>query len=205
MDAVDARDLLRLNVCAEETKPSCAEVLEEHVAAARDLWGTERGDRAFAEVVELLYEFAIAFAWTMVPEPEAAEEITSRAFKNAWRGLQAYSAAKPFEAWLKAILRNEAHSYVRKVGQLRRKEAHRVSFVSVEDPECDLRSRPDDVGLRVDIERLRASMPARLQDVYRLRFEEGRAAEEVAELLGMSRRSVYNRVCEIRSWFEPLR
>ncbi|HEX8244928.1 MAG TPA: sigma factor-like helix-turn-helix DNA-binding protein, partial [Longimicrobium sp.] len=63
----------------------------------------------------------------------------------------------------------------------------------------------DDVGLRLDIERCKASMPKRLQDVFRLRFEEGRAAEEVAELLGMSRRWVYERVREIRTWFTPLR
>jgi len=96
------------------------------------------------------------------------------------------------EAWLVATLQNRCLVYWRKV--LRREEREVRPSAELEDEprweeSLEAACSPDEPWLRLDLERALETLPEGMQELIRLRYEEGRTHREVAERLGYSRNS----------------
>jgi len=112
---------------------------------------------------------------------------------RGYEGLRTYDLSRPFRNWLLAIAVNEARSLLRK-----RKRRRVVSLDQVEEP-----IQPASTGLgqggdqvqEVESREMMEHLPFDERAAFVFRYVEGRRLGEVAEIMGVSERTV-QRLCK---------
>ncbi len=171
---------------------------------------------------DYLYRFAVA----RVRRPDVAEDLVQEALLAAWKGRSGFDGTASERTWLTAILKRKA------IDWLRRRVREKLTVELGDEPdrfEADLftrrgtwkaapaewtRDRPTDGLDREEFWAvLRAcvgKLPARLQDVFALRYLDEAAAEEVCQELRLSPSNLWVMLhrarlrmwwCLSRNWF----
>ena len=140
--------------------------------------------RAFKPLYERYYKPIFLFLFHRTGDKDASADLTSQVFLKALAGLRKYEfRGLPFSSWLYRIAVNECNSYFRKNKSVR--------LVVLEDHHADRvyeemfgESTAEDLKRNLPhiLEKLK---PAELQ-LIELRYLEGRAFKEVAEILNIS-------------------
>ncbi len=126
----------------------------------------------------------------MVRDPALAEDLSQEVFVKAFRALDSFQPGRKFSSWLFKIAHNTA------IDHLRRKTPSTVALetdldrVDPIDVVADSRvETPEAVAVRGDLARAFEEALGRLRPQYRevvvLRFQEGLAYEEIAEVTGL--------------------
>jgi RNA polymerase sigma-70 factor, ECF subfamily len=127
----------------------------------------------------------------MVGDPALAEDLAQETFVKAFRHLDTYDRERKFSSWLFKIAHNTA------LDHLRRREVATVALEAPEDDGGDLAAvltdpserSPEAVAQRSDLALALSRAVARLRPEYRevvlLRFAEGQAYQDIAEITGL--------------------
>ncbi len=163
----------------DQTSPSDRELI------ARTLEGD--GD-AYGMLVNRFQRRIHRVALAIVRDEAEADTITQDTFVQAYTSLARFEGRSEFETWLTRITINRSRDWLRRrrfVSLFSRDEEDREVVLEVvdarPDPERELLSRQ----LRMAIERAERTLSAQQKIIFRLRHYEGRALEEIAELLGL--------------------
>lgn len=125
----------------------------------------------------------------MVRQPEAAEDILQEVFLALWKNRHKIQQNRSVGGWLFVVSYNKSASYLRQ--QLKSaiitvpQEAYPENIMAAEPEDDELFRRQLAI-----VEKAIDQLPPRKQEVFRLCRLEGRAYEEVAEILGISVTSV---------------
>ncbi len=161
--------------------------LPDEQLVLRVLGGSED---AFRDLVRRYQRPIFALILRMVRDPADAEELAQEVFVKAYRALDRFDRSKKFSSWLFKIAHNAS------IDRLRRKRIATVPLETSED-EGDLLSvvpdpRAASPAAATERGELAAAFEAalgRLRPAYRevvvLRFQEGLAYEEIAEVTGL--------------------
>lgn len=154
------------------------------VAASR---GSEE---AFRELVERFERPVFSLIVRIVRRPELAEELAQDTFVKAWRALERFDPGRKFSSWLFKIAHNSALDSLRRKGEeplsldepVAEGESPRElpADPNAEDPLLRLTAR----GAGRALERAIAGLRPQYREVLLLRFAEGLAYEEIAEVVG---------------------
>ncbi len=165
--------------------------------AARSIAGDQR---AFALIVGRHKQFLYGLTARLVGNPDDALDLVQEAFVSAHAALKRYDRDRPMRTWLARIAINKARDW-------RRKERVRAVLRSVlplgdaPDVAADQVSVDQQVSDRAELDDVRrqiAGMPAKLREVLVLRTVEGLPQAQVAEMLGISEKSVETRLYRAR-------
>lgn len=127
----------------------------------------------------------------MVRNSSQAEDLAQEVFLKAFRALKSYDQGRKFSSWLFKIAHNTA------IDQLRRKELITVPLETPDQNEPDLVAMLPDASaetpagraerrdLAAAIEGAVASLKPLYREVVVLRYQEGLAYEEIAEVTGL--------------------
>jgi RNA polymerase sigma-70 factor (ECF subfamily) len=160
-----------------------------------------RGDSsAFAELVSRYHAFLIHTARTIVRSPEDAEDVTQRAWIQAYQHLGHFVGTSSVRTWLVAITRNAA------IDQWRLARRQRQSR---EDSAIGFRAQaisklPSPEGLLLEKERQAhlthaiAALPVRLRAPLRLWRSERHSYAEMATKAGVAVGTIKSRIWEAR-------
>jgi RNA polymerase sigma-70 factor (ECF subfamily) len=98
------------------------------------------GERdAYADLVRLHQAVAFRVAWSVLGNPEEAEDATQEAFIKVWRQIDRFRPGARFRPWLLAIVANEARNRVRGSNRRRRREfVVAIPDLAFDDPESDV-------------------------------------------------------------------
>ena len=121
-----------------------------------------------------------AYAWTLLRDRAAAEDVTALAFERAYRRRGRFDAARGSErAWLFAIARNAALDELR-----RRKRSATLTF----DPAADDEPAADGPApeQRATVRAALAALDPRERELVALKFHAGLSNAEIGALLGIS-------------------
>lgn len=130
-----------------------------------------REAEAWSALFERDYPLVFRVVLARVGNHAVAEDIAAQVFLEAMEGIGRYrERGKPLTAWLLAIARHRSLDWFRKRGR----EQGRAIEPSTDGPEA---------GLNVALEAL-ALLTGDQREVVHLRFVEGYALEEVAQLTG---------------------
>jgi RNA polymerase sigma-70 factor (ECF subfamily) len=167
------------------TAPTDVELVELALAGSEE---------AFRQLV-LRYERPLfSLVLRMVRDPSLAEDLSQEAFVRAFRALASFDRSRKFSSWLFKI----AHNLT--IDQLRRRSLDTESLetpLGSEGDERTLESRlADDSALAPDralesgdlgaaLERAVSALRAEYREVILLRFVEGLAYQEIAEVMGL--------------------
>ena len=165
--------------------------------AARSIAGDQR---AFAAIVGRHKQFLYGVTARLVGNPDDALDLVQEAFVAAHAALRRYDPDRPMRTWLARIAINKARDWQRK----ERVRAVLRSILPLGDaPDVAADHVPADRQLadRAELDRVRrqiAQMPARLREVLVLRAIEELPQAQVAQMLGISEKSVETRLYRAR-------
>jgi len=138
----------------------------------------------FADAVRDHQDEVFGVALRITGDRDAAFDVTSAAFLNAYRAFHRYDPARPVRHWLLRIATNEAISYVRKRGRELRRRVEVEQASAIADPTAS----PDTESVaREDRARIRSAVSL-LPELYRvvivLRYFNELSVEEIAHVTG---------------------
>jgi RNA polymerase sigma-70 factor (ECF subfamily) len=145
------------------------------------------GDQdAYRALVERHQSRVSAMMWRFSRDPEAHEDLVQEVFVQAYESLGTYRARAPFENWLARIATRVGYRHWRDEKRAPRTVTLEEWHERPEEPADD--AGPAEVATL--LHRLLEHLPPRDRLVLRLRYVEGRSAEETAELTGWSQTMV---------------
>ena len=120
-----------------------------------------------------------------------AQDILQRVALCAYRKYGDYDEKQPFQGWLFGIAKFEVLGYFRNFGRNPEVIDSEISERLADNMEdqSEAISREDDER-REKLEQLLKQLPAKAQELIRLRFFEGKTQMEVAEMVGISQAQV---------------
>ncbi len=145
---------------------------------------------AFRELVERFERPVYGLIVRIVRRGELAEELAQEAFVKAWRALARFDPSRKFSSWLFKIAHNTALDALRRKGE---------EMLSLDEPigdEGEPRELPADPNAEDPLQRLTArgaglaleqaiaGLRPQYREILLLRFAEGLAYEEIAEVTG---------------------
>jgi len=188
-------------ILGDETsgRSSCASEPADQIIAR-----AQKGDCvAFAELFELFNRPICTYLTRMVGNDELARDLAQETFLKAWKNLPRLHGELHFRAWLYRIATNVAYSHQRRARLIRwlpwskdDEEAGHVEL-SVAGPE-------ESVGEAELVQQALACLTPQYKACLLLQIVEGFSQREVAEMLGISEKSVGANVCRGREQFRQL-
>jgi RNA polymerase sigma-70 factor (ECF subfamily) len=132
-----------------------------------------------------------AYAWSLLRDRAAAEDVTALAFERAYRKRNRYNADRGSERqWLFAIARNAA------LDELRRRKRTASLVVDPEDFSATeaFEGSPEDSERRATVRVALDSLDPRDRELVALKFHAGLSNAEIAGVLGISESNAGTRV-----------
>ena len=165
-----------------------AEALEDiaelvHRAAAGD-------EAAFAEICSRFDKAVFLTAYRLVGNEADAMEVVQNTLLRGYRGLRTYDPSRSFRTWLLAIAVNEAR---RLLG--RRTKDPNLSVESGVELATELAAQNSDQVARAELKDALDALATDERAAFVLRYVESRSPGEVAQLMGVSERTV-RRLCQ---------
>lgn len=124
-----------------------------------------------------------AYAWSLLRDRAAAEEVTGVAFERAYRRRHRFDPEKGSErAWLFGIVRNAA------LDELRRRRRTAALVVDIEDPAATsaVEGSAEQAERRAAVRAALARLEPRDRELVALKFHAGLSNSEIAAVLGIS-------------------
>jgi RNA polymerase sigma-70 factor (ECF subfamily) len=148
--------------------------------------------QAFGELCSRFEKMVFFTAYRLVGNEADAMDVVQNTLMRGYRNLRSYDQSRSFRIWLLAIAVNEARSLLR----TRRRTRH-ISLGSVPDAGESVAATARESTDQVAAAELKDAMESLSSDertAFVLRYVERRSAVEVAELMGISERTV-RRLC----------
>jgi RNA polymerase sigma-70 factor (ECF subfamily) len=157
--------------------------LEERALVAR----VRAGDyRAFGALFEQYYGPLVAFAERMTGAPDLAEDIVQAVFVRVWERRGEWDLRSRLAVYLRGAVRNEVLKDLRHSSVRERLAPHVEGPVSHHGPAEAVRAAEIDAAVARGIGRL----PKRCRAVYALRWYDQLTYSEIAQILGISIKTV---------------
>jgi RNA polymerase sigma-70 factor (ECF subfamily) len=148
-----------------------------------------RGDRASQETLVMRYERRVyALVLSMVRNPEDARDLVQETFVKTLTNLHRFDFSAPFAAWLTRIAANSAKDFLRRRGREADIFTYETEERSVEDFGTAGGAAEAALAARIDsgvVERCMDTLDPRYSTVLSLRYRDGYAYKEIAEILSI--------------------
>lgn len=166
---------------------------------------TADSQAAFKRLYLFYFPKLMRFVLRYVPNGEEAEELVSDTLLAIWSNRQSLPAIANFKAYIYAIARHKIVSYwrVRPQSSVRLDELNTDLFFQTEvTPEAELISREEVMRLNAAVD----ALPAKCKLAFKLVREERLKYKEVAEILGISIKTLESHLATaVRKLREALR
>jgi RNA polymerase sigma-70 factor (ECF subfamily) len=166
----------------DRSQPSDAELATQAAAGSAD---------AFHDLVRRFERPVLSLIARMVRDPSVAEDLAQETFVKAFRYLDRYDPQRKLASWLFKIAHNTSLDYLRRhrpetvaleVGGDEDEEGLEVLAASAaESPQRRLES----VEVLAGLEEALATLTPRYREILLLRFREGLAYQEIADVIGV--------------------
>ncbi|MBI3832235.1 MAG: sigma-70 family RNA polymerase sigma factor [Planctomycetes bacterium] len=154
---------------------------------------------AFAEIVRRYSPAVRAMCVMRAGDPHRADDISQQVFLTVWRRFREFTPGTSFWAWLETITRNHIYNEWRRIRRERGfRQRYTVAWLA--DNENEL-PEPDPELLECRLGLLRQcleKLPTRLKEMIRLRYDECRSSDEMAEAFGNSSDSIRQTLLRVR-------
>jgi RNA polymerase sigma-70 factor (family 1) len=145
--------------------------------------------QAFSNLFRLLYPRLLSFALQYVHIKETAEEITNDVFIKLWNRKEHLGEVNNISTYLFVSVKNLSLNYLKRYSHLHvavENNEENASLVNLDNPEHQLEWKEMSFKLNQAID----SLPDQCRAVFKLIKEDGFRYKEVAEILGISPRTV---------------
>lgn len=147
---------------------------------------------AFKQLYEQYYSRVVAFIVGMIKKEDIANDLAQDVFVNLWLGRKRLDISQNLQNYIFVASRNAAINYLRKelVHVHEQIETVQEKIYAESNVEDSIFAR--EINLLVEM--VVSDMPKQRQLIYRMSREEGLSNNEIANKLGISKRSVENQL-----------
>lgn len=139
-----------------------------------------RAEEAFERLVPAFRRRVFGLAYSLLRDRGAAEDLAQEVFVKLWQALPRYDGRARLSTWIYAITRNAAISALR--GRRRMVSmADPAVFAEVESRESTAGAGSGDAALWRQVE----ALPEKQRQAVLLYYQDERAVDEVAEMMGL--------------------
>lgn len=143
---------------------------------------------AFSQLFRMYYPKLLTFIHGLLADRPLAEEIAQDVFLRLWINREKIDLRLSFDSYLYTIAKNIVLNFYKKKEIEQRYIDHALHALDTETPEAEAPFYYQD--LLALVEQAVSEMPPQQQKVFRLSREEGLLNAEIAEKLGISKRTV---------------
>ncbi|WP_127129546.1 RNA polymerase sigma factor [Pseudoflavitalea rhizosphaerae] len=153
------------------------------------------GDQeAFASLHHQYWDECYGLALAFLKSPDQAEDVVQDVFLKLWVKRSSLPAIKDFTPYFMVMVRNEIINYLRQLAQRQKKHAQYVSDNSVHLQQFFSVSDADTASI---IQKALSELTERQQQIFSLSRDNGLSHEEIAEQLGLSKKTVSNTITQV--------
>ena len=150
---------------------------------------SQAGDKqAYTELIRRYYASVYLLCAGLLGNPSDAEDVAQEVFLKGYLKIRTLRRPDHFEGWIRRIARNECVNY------LRRKKRTPGGFEIREELIAAAGTAPDPP--HEELRQAVAALPCDLRTPLLLYYFDGRKVDHVAEMLGVSRVSIYRKLKE---------
>ena len=145
--------------------------------------------QAFHQVFVAFYPKVFAFAMGFLKNTHDAEDNSQTVFIKLWTHREKLANVHDLDAYLYTITKNTVLNYIAS------QKAFTIDISTVRDLEANHHSAQQQIeaqDLQLLIEMIVENMPTQRQTVYRMSREQGLSNDEIAERLGLQKKTVEN-------------
>lgn len=147
------------------------------------------GDRkAFEQLFNTYYQATCRYVIRMIRDSDTSEEIVQSTFVNLWEKREMLRDDISFKSYLFRAAHNTALNYIKHQKVVNKYATWHQD--SMEDIKANYVSHQPDFELQKRIESALESLPPQCQKVFRMSREEGLKYHEIADQLGISKKTV---------------
>ncbi|UJH92696.1 RNA polymerase sigma-70 factor [Antarcticibacterium sp. 1MA-6-2] len=148
------------------------------------------GDRSAFRTVFNLYEKRLyAFVFSITKSHYSTEELLQEIFIKLWQKKADLKTSLSFNAFIYTIARNLTYNHLRKIASqenLKQELWKNISFLN------DVENKLIFSEYEAILEDILAGLPQKKRSIFILSRQEGRSNQEIADLLGISKKTVKN-------------
>jgi RNA polymerase sigma-70 factor (ECF subfamily) len=151
----------------------------------------------YEEIIRRYQREVLRVVGMLLYDRDAAEELAQKVFADAYFALPAFRPGSDFGPWIRTIARNAAREELRKQSRYdRRLKAYAEMLCSrLSGSEGWAR---DEQSLAAALEQCLGRLSEREVTAVRLRYEEGRSFDQIADELGGTGGTIRNLLCRVR-------
>jgi RNA polymerase sigma-70 factor, ECF subfamily len=177
----------------QQSSPAASSDLERAWVAR-----SRAGDaKAFESIFRLYYQHLCEFAERLLRSPDAARDSVQDVFVRIWEQRQSCRGCDNLRAYLYTAVRNRALKIIRHRGIVQRGHA-RMSGERASPGTGSTPATPEEhtrlVELSAAVDRAIQQLPERSREAYLLHRQHGMSYAEIAEVMGVSVRTVENHI-----------
>lgn len=158
----------------------------------------QAGDAAaFEPLVDAHLDQLRAFIALKLPIAHLVDEVAHETFIFAFRNLARFTAGTSFRAWLRAIATNLVRAEIQRYA---REQQNQLAYARARELEHHLMTGP--ASDSEEVEHLRncvASLPAHMQELVQLKYEQDEPIETIAAKLARTENAVWQALFRLRA------
>ncbi|QEC43637.1 RNA polymerase sigma-70 factor [Pseudobacter ginsenosidimutans] len=154
----------------------------------------QNDQKAFKQLYQLFFFKLYQFAYSYTRSKESSEELVNDVFLNIWQKRDTLDSIQNINLYLYVSVKNASLNYLRRNSlpvPVSVDDLHADHFQITADPESALISRELQGQVAAAIEQL----PSRCKLIFKLVKQDGLSYKEVADLLGISTKTVDSQLC----------
>lgn len=162
---------------------------KSHIAQLLENICVDDDRKSFEALFRLMYERLLNFCINYVKDKESAEEIISDLFLNIWMKRKTLFHIENLETYLFIAVKNRSLNHLKRFSNYRvvyLEDMGSHELINANDPEKELEKK--EIFFKMD--QAIDSLPQQCKIIFKLIKEEGLKYKEVAEILGLSPRTV---------------
>ena len=169
-----------------------------HIVNDVDSDSSRRADQRedFATLWVESYDRVRAYVRVFVPSLHDSEDVIQETAVAIAKDFDKYDPSRPFLEWAIGIARRRVLQHFRKRGRERRMIFDTETVALIEQSFLELEPRMD--AYRAALEDCLKRLPTRSRKLVELRYTSAQRADEIADGLGLTVKSVYTRLSQIR-------
>ena len=150
----------------------------------------DRDPRALDHLMRSYFPVLCSYAEQFVADSALAQDIVQEAFISYWQHAGKFESFGKIKAFLYTITRNGAISQLRKRRRDRNKLSGAIPVLSTAVPAADSTIVQSEYLAKINL--AVQQLPVKMQEVFRLSFEEGLSVDEISRQLGITPKTVRN-------------
>lgn len=179
---------------------------KDQIASERLVEGFKAGKAGSFKEIFLLFEKRLYhFVFSITKSEYISEEITQEVFIKVWERRKTINTSQSFDAFIFTIARNLTYNYLRDASRRKSIRDELWKNISLEQERVEADLIFDEY--KEILEDIIQKLPQQKRSIYVLSREQGKSNTEIAELLGISEKTVRNHLWKtmniIRSQLQP--